>query len=337
MSQPHSYQLQFLGTSSGVPTRHRNVSALAVSLLGRQQTMGKDTPWILVDCGEATQHQLMNTKLRPKNLIAILITHVHGDHCYGLPGLLASLAMHGRKQPLTIIAPKAIHVLMQSLIELTQLTLSYPITWQYIEDLSDEYLIRLDSHWWLGICTTPLRHRCESYAFAITQYHHQRQLRTQKLTQLGIENRLWGKILHCQDKMVELGAYGTWSVDELRNDKVITNKIVIAGDNDEPNLLDSIVVGAKALVHEATYTAQIKQKILDKGIIDPMHSSALQVGQFASQANVPMLILTHFSARFALFDEPDNPSPNMGHIRTEVESVYDGQLVLANDFDVIMV
>ena len=77
--------LLFLGTSAGVPTRRRNVSALALI-----EDQGKD--WFLVDCGEATQHQLLRTPLSAADLRAICITHVHGDHCYGLPGLLASAA-----------------------------------------------------------------------------------------------------------------------------------------------------------------------------------------------------------------------------------------------------
>lgn len=93
--------LTFLGTSSGVPTRRRNMSALAL------QT-GPGASWVLVDCGEATQHQLLRVKLSVRDLEAILITHAHGDHCYGLPGMLASAAMHGRTTPLRLIAPQVV-------------------------------------------------------------------------------------------------------------------------------------------------------------------------------------------------------------------------------------
>ena len=106
------FELTFLGTSSGVPTKQRNVSAIAVSLLGEQGSTGKKSPWILVDCGEATQHQLLHTKLKLSTLKAILITHTHGDHCYGLAGLLASLSMHGRTEPLIIIAPQTIKTIL---------------------------------------------------------------------------------------------------------------------------------------------------------------------------------------------------------------------------------
>ena len=82
---PKTMNLLFLGTSSGVPTKCRNVSGIAL-----RESKGKG--WYLIDCGEGTQHQVLHTKLSFHSLKAILITHVHGDHCYGLPGILASVA-----------------------------------------------------------------------------------------------------------------------------------------------------------------------------------------------------------------------------------------------------
>ena len=85
----------FLGTSAGVPTKTRNVTGIAV----REE---RGNGWYLVDCGEGTQHQILHTNLSINALQAIFITHIHGDHCYGLPGILASAAMNGRKAPLKI-------------------------------------------------------------------------------------------------------------------------------------------------------------------------------------------------------------------------------------------
>jgi ribonuclease Z len=89
-------EFTFLGTSSGTPTKSRNVSGLALSA-----KMSK--PWYLVDCGEGTQHQILRTRYYLNNLKVIFITHIHGDHCYGLPGILAGASMAGRTAPLTII------------------------------------------------------------------------------------------------------------------------------------------------------------------------------------------------------------------------------------------
>ena len=116
-------KLTFLGTSAGVPTKQRNVTALAVESLNpyasntQNATQSKKSrPWVLVDCGEGTQQQLLHTKLSLHQLQAICITHVHGDHCYGLPGLLASAAMSGRCEPLIIVAPKAIATLLEAVL-----------------------------------------------------------------------------------------------------------------------------------------------------------------------------------------------------------------------------
>lgn len=114
-----------------------------------------------------------------------------------------------------------------------------------------------------------------------------------------------------------------------------SQKIVIAGDNDTPSLLTDAVKGAVMPVHEATYTQAVMDKILAKGVFDPKHSSAKMVAKFARDAGVPCLVLTHFSARFMLFDDPDDSTPNMGHIRHEAESSYEGKLILASDLMVV--
>lgn len=105
----------FLGTSAGIPTKERNVTALAV-----QPSSGRD--WYLVDCGEGTQHQLLKTPFSLAKLKAIFITHVHGDHCFGLPGLIASAHMQGRRAPLTICAPAGIESMLRHIIELCDMS-----------------------------------------------------------------------------------------------------------------------------------------------------------------------------------------------------------------------
>ena len=114
------FKLTFLGTSSGVPTRHRNVTSLAL-----QTTHNRD--WWMIDCGEATQHRLQRLPLSVHDLVGICITHVHGDHSYGLPGLLASASMTGRKKPLLLIAPAAIKAWIDATLLHTELFLTYPL------------------------------------------------------------------------------------------------------------------------------------------------------------------------------------------------------------------
>lgn len=332
------FRLTFLGTSSGIPTKDRNVSAMAVECMAN--THAKRNSWLLIDCGEGTQHQLLNSHLSPNDLSAIAITHTHGDHCYGLAGLLASLNMHGRKKPLLLIAPKAISVLLDTLKIVSDLRFNYPIEFMDIENhlnqtikikFSDEHEIDIDIH--------ELSHRIASYGFGITQNLHKDKLLTDKLTQDDIKNIHWGQILKSDtpimidDKKINPSDYKTHIHTTL--------KIVIAGDNDTPDLLSQAVINAKALIHEATYTHDVMMKIVNKPIeqggFDPKHSSAKMVAEFAHKCQLPMLILTHFSARYAPFDDETSDKPNMGHIRTEVERCYQGELVLARDFLQILI
>ena len=91
-------RITFLGTSAGVPTRARNVSCVALRLPQRGEV------W-LFDCGEATQHQIQRTDLRLSQISRVFITHLHGDHVFGLPGLLASIGLAGAAQPVTLYGP----------------------------------------------------------------------------------------------------------------------------------------------------------------------------------------------------------------------------------------
>lgn len=344
-------KLTFLGTSAGVPTKQRNVTALAIECLNsyslgtNQQQNKKSRPWLLIDCGEGTQHQLLHTKLSLHQLHVICITHVHGDHCYGLPGLLASAAMSGRTAPLILIAPKAIATLLDAVISTTELHFPFAINFMVIEGLLSEpdsknkaqVTISLDNQHQLEIDITLLSHRVASYGFGITQIISRRSLNTDKLVADNIPaSELWGKLQQGQDVMTADGRK-LRSADYVDNESQLT-RVVVAGDNDTPERLQAAVVGADVLVHEATYTSDVLAKIQAKNPdFDLMHSSAQLLGRFAEQVSVKNLIMTHFSARYQGFDNPNSSTPNMGHIRLDAESAYQGNLWLAADFDQYMV
>ncbi|MEZ7517110.1 ribonuclease Z [Psychrobacter sp. NPDC078370] len=348
-------KLTFLGTSAGVPTKQRNVTALAIECLNphtsgvqqgsRQQNnqSKKSRPWVLIDCGEGTQQQLLHTKLSLHQLAAICITHVHGDHCYGLPGLLASAAMSGRRESLTLIAPKAIATLLEAITATTELYLPFAFDFIAIEEVlaeqddTNKVSISLSDQHQLDIDITPLSHRVASHAFGITQTISRRILNTDKLVADGIPaSALWGKLQQGEDVTTE-GNRQLRSVDYVDNE-IQRTRVVVAGDNDAPNLLSKAVINADLLVHEATYTHEVLNKIRAKNPdYDPMHSSAQLLGEFAQAAGLKNIILTHFSARYQNFDNPDSETPNMAYIRLDAQSVYQGNLWLAEDFDQYMV
>ncbi|MGM0544958.1 MAG: ribonuclease Z [Pseudomonadota bacterium] len=301
--------LLFLGTSAGVPTKQRNVAGIAL-----RESKGRG--WYLIDCGEGTQHQVLHTKLSLNSLKAILITHVHGDHCYGLPGLLASAAMNGRTEPLTIVAPAGIKVWLDATCEATQLSLPFALEFVFSDDLpSVEF-----EH--IAVTTYRLSHRAPSYAYKFTERKVESALDVDKLAQKGIpRGPLWGQLKQGVD--IEFAGERLQSRDFLIS-KHKPRKVVIAGDNDQPDLLSEACAGAQVLVHEATYTEAMAEKAGDVG-----HSYAKQVAAFAESVALPNLVLTHFSARYQL-----NPraSPSIEDIRKEAQSVYSGSLYLARDF-----
>lgn len=338
-------RLTFLGTSAGVPTKQRNVTALAIESLSAgcdstaKSAARKSCPWILIDCGEGTQQQLLHTKLSLHQLSAICITHVHGDHCYGLAGLLASAAMSVRTAPLTIIAPKAIAKLLDTLTLTTELYFPFIIDFMAIEDVlaQQKGKVVLSSEWFgssktLEIDITPLSHRVPSHAFGITQIIYHRTLNTDKLMAAGIAaSGVWGKLQRGEDVLTDDG-HPLASADYVDSDTQRT-RVVVAGDNDTPACLTDALQNTDLLVHEATYTAEVLARIQTKQAgFDPMHSSAQKIGKYAQDIGLPHLILTHFSARYQSFDNPNSRTPNMGHIRVEVQSHYQGDLWLAADF-----
>lgn len=113
-------ELLFLGTSAGVPTRTRNMTSIVLNL--QQPTMAE--MW-LFDCGEGTQHQFLRTPYHPGKLNKIFITHLHGDHLFGLPGLLCSRSMQGNSLPLTLYGPKGLKAFVETALRLSG---SGPIT-----------------------------------------------------------------------------------------------------------------------------------------------------------------------------------------------------------------
>ena len=307
-------ELVFLGTSAGIPSKNRNVTAAAIKLVDSKH-------WCLVDCGEGTQQQLIKTKLSPTKLSAIFITHVHGDHCYGLPGLLSSMAMMGRKDPLTILAPKAVEDWILATQQFTDAHQGFEINFIAVEHFQG--VLKLND---FTVETMELSHRVPCFGYVFTEQKRSASLNADKLLEYNIpRGPLWGKIQQGEDLILDDGrkiiAQEYWlNLERAR-------KVIICGDNDSPELLHAVAQDADVLVHEATYTKDVADR-LGSG---PQHSDAQLVASFAQSVGLPNLVLTHFSARY---QNSPRFSPNIGELEAEARQVYSANLFLANDFDV---
>lgn len=301
------FKLTFLGTSAGMPTKYRNVTSLAV-----QPGPGRD--WWMVDCGEATQHRLQHLPLSVHDLAGICITHVHGDHSYGLPGLLASAAMGGRTRPLVLVAPMAVRTWLEATFEHTALNLPFPIV--HVDVAGS---LKVHEEPGLAIERHPLSHRVPSVGFRFAFEKHRWKLDTAALRARGVApGPAWGELQAGSDVQLEDGS--VLRAADFRIAQTERAALVVGGDNDTPALLAAACQGAQVLVHEGTYTEAISQKVGP----GPTHSSVRQVAQFAAAAGVPNLILTHFSPRY------DN-AEGMKELETEARQSYSGQLFLARD------
>jgi len=296
----------FLGTSAGAPTRQRNVSGLAVRVAGRRD-------WFLIDAGEATQHRLLATSLSPAQCAGVFITHAHGDHCYGLPGLVSSLALSGRTAPLTVWGPDAILEWLAATVKLTAVHLPFPLA---LRSTSAEPTLAWDDG--LVFCARRLDHQVVTHAVEIVARRRQRRLDQDALEALEVpQGPLWGALQ--RGETVEL-AGRVIAPDQVSTVVESSVRAIGGGDNATPDILAPHAAGLDLLIHEATYG----QAAWDQAGPAIRHSSVAQVARFAERSGIPNLILTHFSSRY---------HGDVSELAQEARDHYSGTCHLAADGD----
>lgn len=274
-------ELHFLGTGSGLPSKQRNVSSLAIRFLHR-----KSTQW-LFDCGEATQHQLLYSPISLVKIDKIFITHMHGDHIFGLPGLLCSRAAQGATTPLTIYGPKEIKPFIEATLSLSKSYVSYEIT--YVAT-TEGVLFSDDT---LTVSAHLLDHVIPSYAYKIIEKDRPGTLDHEKLRKEGIEpGPIYKQLKNGEVVTLPDGRtlHGKDYVGAPKKGRVI----VIAGDTRPLDELVSFADSADVLIHEGTFLSALENEANEYG-----HSTVASAAMIAKRANVKKLIITHISSRYA--------------------------------------
>jgi len=280
-------ELTFLGTGAGTPSKERNVSALALTLL--QEASGV---W-LFDCGEATQHQLLYTNIKPGKINKIFITHMHGDHIFGLPGFLSSRSFLGGTECLTIYGPPGIKEFIDTSLLTSQTHLTYPLVIREI----DSQRIFEDNQF--TVDCFGLDHGVPSFGFRITEKDRPGELLVDKLHSKGIQpGPIYQQI---KDKPVVTTPDGqTLYREQFLGPSKKGRTISILGDTRYKEEHIQFIQDSDILVHEATFNQTSEERAKKY-----YHSTTAQAAEIAKKANADMLVLTHISSRYQYDDYPE--------------------------------
>lgn len=276
-------EILFLGTGAGVPSKSRNVSSLVLKLLNEL-----NETW-LFDCGEGTQHQILKTTLKPGKVKNIFITHMHGDHIFGLPGFLSSRSFQGGdNQPITIYGPPGIEQYINASLKYSKSNLLYKVNIVELDPKGGE--IQLNKGW--KVKYLPLQHNILSFGYRIEEPKSDGVLLVEKLKEYNIPNGpIFGKLKNGETVTLEDGTEldGKDFVGEAQPGKVIA----IIGDTRPNANIGKLAEEADVLVHEGTH-AKGENKMANRYF----HSTVEQAAQVAKQSKVKQLYLNHISSRY---------------------------------------
>lgn len=272
-------EIIFLGTSSAVHSYTRNHPAIVLKAFG--ETM-------LFDCGEGTQRQLIFAKVSPMKISKIFISHYHGDHILGLPGLLQSMNFRGRENKLTIYGPKGLDNLKNMIFGLGYSKIEFPI--EFIEigsqtiEICDEYIIK----------SQMVNHNVPSLAYSLEEIKKPRFLR-QKAIELGVpEGPDFGRLHNGEEIEVEGKII---KPEQVLGPPRKGNKLTYSGDTTPCEEMISFAEDSTLLIHESTYVSEDADKAEEN-----FHSTSADAAKIAKLSNTKQLVLTHFSTRYTTTD-----------------------------------
>jgi len=291
-------KLVFLGTSAAQPTEKRGLSCICLE---------KEGEILMFDAGESAQISYMKSGLGWNKKMKLFVTHLHGDHCVGILGLLQTMSMQNRTEPLEIFGPKGIDEFLAANIKILNFGLPFSILITIVNEgtiyENNKFLIH----------AAKANHSITAFSYLFEEKDKPGRFNVEKAKELGIpEGELWNKLQN--------------GIDVINNEKIIKpeqvlgkkrpgKKIGISGDTMPTKELEEFFNECDYLVFDSTFLDEEKQKAQDT-----CHSTAKQAAELAKNANVKNLILTHFSARYK--DE-------IGH-KTEAEQIHNS-VITAKD------
>ena len=270
-------QIIFLGTGGSIPTSERGLSAIAIK---------RKNELLLFDCGEGTQRQMIQARVGFHRKTKVFITHLHGDHVLGLPGLLQTMSLLGRKNKLEIFGPIGIKDFVNSVNQTVKFTLTFPVQVYEIEEGNvceeKEYTVT----------AVQSEHLNPSLAYALIENPRAGRFNVEKAKKVGVpEGPLWSKLQ--SGKSVKLPDGRIVEPETILGDSRPGRKIVYTGDTGPSEKIGKLAELADLLIHEATFEDEMEERAIEDG-----HSTPSMAANIAKVAGVKRLVLTHISARY---------------------------------------
>ena len=271
-----------LGNNSAVPAFNRHPTSQVVSHDGTNY---------LVDCGEGTQIQMIKYKIRRGKISHIFISHLHGDHYFGLVGLLNTFGLLNHKQELHVFGPSPLQEIIEMQMKVAETILPYPL---YFHTLTKpDVLVDNDK---IKISCFPTTHRIECYGFLFEEKEGKRKLLIDKIRKLNIPISFYSSLQNGLDYLTPRG-------QTIRNDEVTTaaekgKKYAFCADTRYDESMIPYISGADMIYHETTYLDNVKDKAFER-----FHCTTRQAAEIAKKAEVKKLLIGHFSSKYNTLDQ----------------------------------
>jgi ribonuclease Z len=270
-------KITFLGTGASIPTPQRGLSAVAVR---------RKNELLLFDCGEGTQRQMIKARVSFHRKTKVFVTHMHGDHILGLPGLLQTMSLLGKTNELEIYGPKGIKAFVDAINQTVSYTLTFPL-----KVLEKEPGVVCDEKEYTVTAIQSI-HLNPSLIYALTEKPRPGIFHPEKAKELGIpEGPLWSKLQ--SGSSIKLPDGRIVEPEMVLGASRHGRKIVYTGDTGPSENLVRLAENADLLIHEATFEDEMKIRALED-----KHSTPSMAAETAKKARVKRLILTHISARY---------------------------------------
>jgi ribonuclease Z len=276
-------RVTFLGTAGSWPSKERSASAIALDT---------EKELLLLDCGEGTQRQFFQSSQSFMRVRRVFLTHFHGDHFLGLPGLIQSMCLNHRSEPLDIYGPPDAEEMVGRALRMGYFTLRFPVT---VHPLQPGESVELDGY---SVRTAHADHPVPALAYRIEEGPKRGRFNGGLARSLGLEGRDFARLE--EGSSVRVGDRVIQPSDVMGPPRP-GRSIVYSGDTAPSDEVRKLAHRATLLIHEATAAQEIEAEANEWG-----HSSARQAAQIAASAEVGLLYLTHFSSRYKELEGLEN-------------------------------